>query len=140
MFPGELTVGVRVAVDVFVGTPTVGVRVVVGVFVSTGAFVGVDVGVCVREGVAVGPLVPSVMTSSGAAVPSREENVIPSLLSATRANVYVPLPVTRDVTSYSTQVSTAIAPLLSTAPLKRAGCVFQLTPPVPDSVHVLFAR
>ena len=33
-----------------------------------------------------------------------------------------------------------MVPLLSVAPLKRAGCVFQVTPPVPDSVQLLFAR
>lgn len=64
-------VGVTVAVDVFAGA-TVEVRV--------------DVEVAVMVEVATGP--PWVTTTScGAAVPSRDEKVIPSFPSATRANV-----------------------------------------------------
>lgn len=50
------------------------------------------------------------------------------------------MPLTKDVTSYSTQVSVPNAPLLSAMPLKSPGCVFQVTPPDPDSVQLLFAR
>src|SRR5919199_4036740 len=80
------------------------------------------------------------MTNCGGVEPSREEKVTPSLLSATNAKVYVPFPLTNVVTSYSTQELVAIAPLLSTTPLSRAGCVFQVTPPVPDSIQLLSAR
>lgn len=121
------------------------VAVAVDTFVDVGEAVGVRVGVCVEVAVAVnvdvttGPLVVST-TSCAAAVPSREEKVTPSPLSATRAKVYVPLPVTTAVTSYSTQVFVPKAPTLSTAPVNRAGWVFQVTPPVPDSIQLLFAR
>ena len=125
--PGPPVVAVGVKVEVLTGAPTVGVREGVGVFVITAGLVGVRVGVRVRvgvlvmdalvgegvgvrDGVTVGPPVPSVMTNCGAAVPSLEENVTPSLPSARRANVYVPLPDMREVTSYSTQLSAAIAP------------------------------
>lgn len=50
------------------------------------------------------------------------------------------MPLTSEVTSYSTQVLVPKASLLSAALLKRPGCVFQVTPPVPDSVQVLLAR
>src|SRR5215207_6237280 len=72
--------------------------------------------------------------------PSREENTTPSVLSATSARVYVPFPITKDVTSYSTQEFAPIEVLLSAAPLIKAGRLFQLTPPVPDSTQLLFAR
>jgi len=52
----------------------------------------------------------------------------------------MPLPVTRGVTSYSTQVFVPKAPLLSKAPLNSAGWVFQVIPPVPDSIQLLSAR
>jgi len=38
------------------------------------------------------------------------------------------LPVTREVTSYATHVFDPIAPLSSTAPLVRAGRIFQVIP------------
>jgi hypothetical protein len=129
-------VGVRLAVAVTVGvaeevTPIVGVGVRVRV--------GVPVNMAVRVAVTVEPL-PVSTTSCGAVVPSREEKVTPSLLSATRAKVKVPLPLTSEVTLYSTQALALKAPLLSTAPLRRAGWVFHVTPPVPDSVQALLAR
>jgi len=148
---------VAVAVSVGVGEPAgsvaVGVPVAVGVSVGVGkepavavavkVAVAVDVFVAVRPGVAeevgVGPLRTS-MTSWGGALPSREENVTPSLLSATSANVYIPLPLIRDVTSYSTHVLDAKEPLLSDAPLSSPGRVFQVTPPEPDSIQPLCAR
>src|SRR6266511_3846505 len=131
MFP-DPAVAVGVNVAVFTGTPVVGVGVRVGVFV----------GVRVGEGVAetVGAAVPSVTTSCGASAPSRAENTTPSLLSATKAKEYVPLAVTKAVTSYSTQELAAITALLSDAPLKSAGCVSQVTPPVPDSIQLLAAK
>jgi hypothetical protein len=131
---------VAVGVSVVIGVCD-GVAVAGGVFVNVGVDVlaGVSVGVAVKVAVPVGP--PSVSTTScGGAVPSREEKVTPSGLSATKAKVYVPFPLTREVTSYSTHVFVPKAPLLSTAPLNSAGWVFQVTPPDPDSVQLLFAR
>ena len=98
----------------------VGVRVGVAVPVTVGDGVDVRVTVEVDVGVPVSVLWV-VMTSCGGVVPSREENVTPSVLSATNANVYVPLPVIREVTLYSTHVLVPKAPWLSTAPLKRVG-------------------
>src|SRR5215207_5818467 len=72
--------------------------------------------------------------------PSREENTTPSVLSATNARVYIPFPITKDVTSYSTQEFVPKDVLLSAAPLIKAGRLFQLTPPVPDSIQLLFAK
>ena len=106
-----MLVGVFVAVEVWVG-----VCVDVGVAVSIWVAVGVEVKVAVP----VNTLWVST-TNCGGVVPSREENVIPSVLSATSANVYVPLPVTRDVTLYSTHELVPMAPLLSTTPLSKAG-------------------
>lgn len=127
-----VSVGVGVTLAVFVG-------VIVAVAVLEGVRLGVMVGVDVDVAVIVGPAW-IVTTSCGAAVPSRDENVMPSLLSAIRANVKVPFPLTKVVTSYSTQEPAAIAPALSTAVLNRAGRVFQVMPPVPDSIQLLSAR
>jgi hypothetical protein len=89
--------------------PEVDVGVGGGVFVGVAALVEVPVGraVAVLAGVLVGDAamlvgvgVPaSVMTSSGALAPSRDENIAPSVLSGNRAKVYAPLFVTTDVTS-----------------------------------------
>ena len=93
-------VAVSVAVDVLVGVVVrvvvavnVEVAVTVGVLVGRGVsvWVGVSDGVEVAEGdglvaVAVTPLCV-VITSCGAVVPSREEKVTPSVLSATSAKV-----------------------------------------------------
>jgi len=62
------------------------VDVVVGVRVGVGVEVKVAVEMAVSVEVAVGPLWVSTI-SCGGAVPSREENVTPSLLSATNAKV-----------------------------------------------------
>jgi hypothetical protein len=137
-------VGVDVGVCVDVGTP-VGVCVAVGVFVrvivGVAVRVGVDVPVELGVNVAVAVGILWVWTTScGDVVPSREEKVTPSVLSATSANVYVPLPVTREVTLYSTHALVPKAPTLSAIPLSKAGFVFQVTPPVPDSIQLLSAR
>ena len=108
--------------------------------VGVGPTVFVGAGVRVNVAVGDGAPVPGMTINWAGVVPSREEKVMPSLLSATKANVYVLFPVTNDVTSYSTQESAAIAPLLSNGPLNKAGWVFQVTPPVPDSVQLLSAR
>src|SRR5215216_4089284 len=133
-----------VSVGVLVGVDTtavdVGVRVGVAVAVLVGVFVDEGPTVLVGVGVSVEDVGPTVTTNWGGVVPSREENVIPSALSATRANVYVPFPFTKVVTSYSTHVSVPIAPLLSKAPLNKAGWVFQVMPPEPDSIQLLSAR
>ena len=52
----------------------------------------------------------------------------------------MPSPTTSEVTSYSTQEFAAKSNLLSAAPLIKAGRLFQLIPPVPDSTQLLFAR
>ena len=104
----------------------------VGEYVWVGP--GVKVGVLVEE------LALNVTTNCGGAVPWREENTTPSLLSATNANVYVPFPVTKEVTSYSTQEFVPMAALLSTAPLDKAGRLFQVIAPLPDSIQLLFAK
>jgi hypothetical protein len=122
-------VAVAIGVNVFVDAGIlVGVLVPVGVFVEVivrvFVDVGVDVGVAVEVGVEVIVAVRVLwvsMTNCGGVVPSREEKITPSVLSATSANVYVPLPVTREVTLYSTHVFVPMAPLLSTAPLNKAG-------------------
>ena len=75
---GEEMTCVPVAVNRGVAETAVGVRVAVGVFVVDGRLVG--------AGVEVEDPLPSVTTNCGGVVPSREENSIPSLLSATRAN------------------------------------------------------
>jgi hypothetical protein len=117
-----------------------GISAVIVVIEELGIIVGVDVAVGVDVGVAVDETDPSVTTNCGESDPSRDEKVTPSVPSATSANVYVPFPFTRAVTSYSTQVARGIAPLLSDAPLSKAGRVFQITPPVPDSIQLLLAR
>jgi hypothetical protein len=134
-------IAVGVEVDVCVGKPeavAVGVTVDVGVFVDVGILVGVFVEVIVRVFVGVGvdvsvaeevgvEVIVAVRvlwvstTNCGGVVPSREENVTPSVLSATSAKAYVPLPVTREVTLYSTHVLVPKAPLLSATPLTKAG-------------------
>src|ERR1041385_7559679 len=100
----------------------------VPVLVGAGPTVLVGAGVRVSVTVGAGALVPGMTINCAGVVPSREEKVMPSLLSATRAKVKVPFPETKDVTSYSTQESAAIAPLLSNAPLNKVGWVFQVTP------------
>jgi hypothetical protein len=118
-----VNVFVGVDVDVFVDAGIlVGVFVTIGVFVEVivRVFVDVDVDVGVEVIVAVRVLWVST-TNCGGVVPSREENVIPSVLSATSANVYVPFPVTREVTLYSTHELVPIVPLLSATPLTKAG-------------------
>ena len=80
-----MNVGVAVEVEVFVGI-FVAVETLVGVFV--GVWVGVNVAVGVGVNVAVPVDALWVMTTScGGGVPSREENVTPSVLSATSAKV-----------------------------------------------------
>lgn len=76
-------VDVMLAVDVAV---VVGVRVGLVVTVTVGEGVDVEVAVEVNVGVSVSTLWVS-MTNCGGVVPSREEKVTPSLLSATSANV-----------------------------------------------------
>ena len=120
-----VAVAVGVEVGVAVGKPeAVAVGVFVEVIVRVFVGVGVDVSVAVEVGVEVIVAVRVLWistTNCGGGVPSREEKVTPSVLSATNANVYVPFPVTREVTLYSTHVLVPKAPLLSTAPLNRAG-------------------
>jgi hypothetical protein len=140
----KVDVGVLLAAGMLVAV-TVAVDVLVGVRVEVALDVGVTVGVRVNVAVATDVEVAVdtpwvIITSCGGLVPSREENVTPSLLSAIKAKVYVPLPVTRVVTLYSTHVLVPNAPLLSTAPLSKAGRVFQVMPPVPDSIQLLSAR
>ena len=118
--------------EVAVGLTAVGVRV--NVAVADRAIVGVRVGVgpedCVgvRVGVAVDALEANVITSCGGLLPSREENSTLSLLSPSSTKLYVPLPVNKDVTSYSTQVLVAILPRLSSAPLVCGGRLFHVMP------------
>jgi len=118
-------VAVAIGVNVFVDAGIlVGVFVPVGVFVEVIVRVFVDVGVAIEMGVEVIVAVRVLwvsMTNCGGVVPSREENVTPSVLSAKSAKVYVPLPVTKEVTLYSTHVLIPKAPLLSAAPLNKAG-------------------
>jgi hypothetical protein len=124
-------VAVAIGVNVFVGVDVdvfVDAGILVGVFVEVivrvFVDVGVDVGVAVEVGVEVIVAVRVLWVSTtncGGVVPSREENVTPSVLSATSAKVYVPLPVTREVTLYSTHVLVPKAPLLSATPLTKAG-------------------
>src|ERR1044071_3496436 len=116
--------------EVAVGLTAVGVRV--NVAVADRAIVGVRVGVgpegCVAVFVDVGALAVNVTTNCGGLLPSREENITLSLLSPPRTKLYVPLPATRDVTSYSTQVLVAILPWLPIAPLVSAGRLFHVIP------------
>lgn len=140
----DVEVGVCVNVPVNVGdAPTVGetvavtadvdVFVAVKVAVDVRVDVGVKVDVCVKVEVAVAV----VITNCAGAPPSRDENSAPSVLSAIKANVYVPFPVRSEVTSYSTQVLVVSKPLLSDGPLNSAGLVFHV---IADSVQELFAR
>ena len=87
----------------------------------------VEVGVRVGVGVNVMLLI-KVMTSCGAWLPWREEKLMPSVLSATSTKLKVPSAFTNEVTLYSTQVFVLILPLLSTAPLVRAGRLFHVIP------------
>ena len=95
-----------------------GKRVVVGVLVA----------------VAVPALEPNVITSSGGLLPSLDEKRMESELSATSTSVYVPLPVTKGLLLYSTQVFVRVAPLLSRTLLVRAGRFLQV---IPVSVQLL---
>src|SRR5215212_3987654 len=115
----KVEVGVLLAVTVALdGLVGVNVDVALGVSVE----VAVRVNVAVAPGVEVAVDTPwVVITSCGGVAPSREEKVTPSLLSATSANVYVPLPLTKEVTLYSTHVLVPNAPLLSTTPLNKEG-------------------
>ena len=144
----KVAVAVGVRVEVFVAV-TLGVDVTVAIAEAVDVGVTVAVGVRLRVAVAVAVLVDVEVavgalwistTNCGGVPPSRDEKVTPSVPSATKANVYVPLPVIREVTLYSTQEFVLIAPLLSNAPLNRAGRVFQVIPPVPDSIQLLSAR
>jgi len=96
--------------------------VAVALDVDVEVAVDVRVNVAVAIGVEVTVDTPwVVITSCAGVVPSREEKVTPSLLSATRAKVYVPLPLIKEVTLYSTHVFVPKAPLLSTTPPIKAG-------------------
>jgi hypothetical protein len=55
----------------------------------------------------------------------------------TSTKLKLPLPLTREVTSYSTQLPAAIEPASATAPLVRAGRVFQVMPPEPLSLQLV---
>lgn len=120
-------VGDGPAVLVFVGVTGVLVAVGTGVLVAvsgTSVFVAVD-----GTGVLVGDDPDElVTTSSGAWLPSREENDTPSELFVNSTKLLAPLPVTKAETSYSIQVSLDIAPTSSSNPLTIAGLVFQVTP------------
>ena len=121
-------VNVAVAVCVAVGVlDGVDVAVAVSVGVLDGVDVDVDVAVCVAVGVTV-ELPASVITNWGGWLPWREEKVTPSVLSAASTKQNVPFPATKAVTSYSTQDPALMFPLLSTAPLVRAGRLFQVMP------------
>jgi hypothetical protein len=127
-----VAVGVCVAVGVSDGVSVgVGVDEAVadGVSVAVGVLeeVAVSVAVCVAVGVGV-VLLDSVTTSCGGWLPCRDEKITPSVLSAASTKLNVPLPVTADVTLYSTHVPPLTAPLLSSAPLVREGRLFQVMP------------
>jgi len=68
------------------------------------------------------------MTSCGALVPCRLENVTRSLVAPLSVKLYSPLPVTSGVTSYSTQVPSAACWLVARAEPVMAGRVFQVRP------------
>src|SRR6266508_4573095 len=112
-------------------------RVGVGVTVSVGVRDEVDVCVAVKLGVIV-ELPASMTTSWGGWLPWREEKTTPSVLSAASTKLTVPLPVTADVTLYSTHVPALIAPLLSSAPLVREGRLFQAMPVSVQEVPVVY--
>jgi len=101
-----------------------GVCVPVGTDVKVDVFVGVEVELAVGVG---GERRAYVTTSWAGNTPSRDENSAPSVPSATKANVYNPFPLTRGVTSYSTQVFGARAPFLSTVPLNSDGLLSHVT-------------
>ena len=81
----SVEIGVCVAVGVTLGVCE-GKPVAVGVAVVVEVAVGVKVGVPVAVNVGVASLAVSTI-NCGAAAPSRDEKVTPSLLSATKANV-----------------------------------------------------
>jgi hypothetical protein len=62
-----------------------------------------------------------------------------SWLPCARTKLNVPLPPTSDVTLYSTHVLDAMAPLLSFAPLVRAGRLFQVMPVSVQLLPVAYA-
>ena len=99
----------------------VGVAVLVNVEVAAEVAVFVDV----ELGELVGPS-DNVSTNCGGWLPWREEKVAASVLSAARTKLNVPFACTHAVTSYSAQVLVLILPLLSSAPLRRPGRVFQV--------------
>jgi hypothetical protein len=119
-----------VGVEVFNG---VLVRVGVLVGVAEGPMVAVFVGVAVLVGVFVGPEA-KVSTSWGGELPSRESNLMPSLLSGNNTKLYVPFPVIEAVRLYSAQVLAVAAARLAIAPVVAAGRLFQM---IPVSVQVL---
>jgi hypothetical protein len=118
----NVDVAVAVSVGVFDG-----VNVDVAACVAVGVLdeVAVAVAVCVGVGLR-GEPPASVTTNCGGWLPSRDEKTTPSVLSAASTKLNVPLPVTADVTLYSTHVPALIAPLLSSPPLVREGRLFQV--------------
>src|ERR671936_2744096 len=60
---------------------------------------------------------------------SRERNWMPSALVATNTNANVPVPETREVTSYSTQPFDTTLPVSASTPVVGAGRLFQVIPP-----------
>jgi hypothetical protein len=133
-------VGVGVGGEVLVGTGVDVLAVGVGVAVAAGVLVGVLAGVDVAVGSAVGVDVvalSAVITSCGGVPVSREVKVVPSEVSGGKVKVTWPLPVTRLVTSYSTQVlSGKLAGPAIPEPI-TAGLVFQV---IPVSVQLFPAR
>jgi hypothetical protein len=138
-------VGVLVgaAVGVLVGV-FVGIAVGVAVGVEVGVFVGVLVGVVVGAAVAVGTavavavLLPAeVITNCGGVPVSREVKVVPSEVKGGKVKLTGPFPVTRLVTSYSTQVLSRILAGPATPLPSTGGLVFQV---IPVSVQSLPAR
>ena len=78
-------------------------------------------------------------TSCGLLAPSRESKMAPSLDCGSRTKPTAPLPFTALVTSYSTQVPLASAPLSSSTPPFGPGRLLQVMPvslqPVPVALH-----
>src|ERR1044071_1387657 len=113
--------------DINVKPPPAGVVALSGVFVGVEVRVAVAAGGCVpvgvRVGVAaggcvdVGALEAKVTTSCGGLLPSRAENLTVSRLSPASTKLNVPLPASKDVMSYSTQVLLGMEPWLSAEPL-----------------------
>jgi hypothetical protein len=96
-----------------------------------GTGLGLD---CGSVGTCVLVVSPVVTTNSGARLPSLEDRLILTVLPVASTKLYVALPVTMGVTSNSTQVLAASAPLSSMALLVRGGRLFQV---MLASVHVL---